>query len=143
MIGNLENATPEFVGYEPPGITVKQKHRPWWQKGLLIGGGVAALIGGGLLAFGGAVGEVPSGGLDTPVTIGGGALAASGAADLAELGADDLLFTAAGEEGVTATAGTVEDAIDQIVARESANLDQELKNFFNNPANIPNAVGAH
>ncbi len=142
LISNLENATPEFVGYEPPGITVHKKGHSWWKKGLLIGGGVLSLVGGGLLALGGAAGEVPSGGLDTPVTVGGGALAASGVADLAEVGADDLLFTAVGEGGASATAGTLEGALDDIVARESANLDQELKDFFNNPANVPDFAGA-
>lgn len=143
LIANLENATPEFVGYEPPGINVQKKGRSWWQKGLLIGGGILATVGGIAIATGGALGEVPSGGLDTPVTVGGGALTAAGIADFAEVGSEDLLFTVAGEEGAVATASTLEGALDDIVAQESANLDQELERFFQNPANIPALTGSH
>lgn len=142
LITNLENATPEFAGYEPAGIQIKKKGRSWWQNGLLIGGGVLATVGGVILATGGAIGEIPSGGADTPVTIGGGALASLGVDELASVGADDLLFTAAGEGGTLATASTAEEAIDSLVAKESANLDQELANFFKNPANTPHLAGA-
>jgi hypothetical protein len=142
LFANLENAEPEFAGYEPPGITVKKKGRSWWQNGLLIGGGVLATVGGAIIATGGAIGEIPSGGLDTPVTVGGGALTAAGITDLTEVGAEDLLFSAAGEGGAVATASTAEGAIDDIVAQESANLDQQLADFFNNPANTPASVGA-
>jgi uncharacterized protein YukE len=143
LIANLENATPEFVGYEPPGVKVQKKGRSWWQKGLLIGGGILATVGGAFIATGGAIGEIPSGGLDTPVTIGGGALTAAGIADFAEVGSEDLLFTIAGEGGAAATASTLEGALNDIVAQESTALDQELENFFHNPANTPAFTGSH
>ena len=143
LFSNLENAEPEFAGYEPPGITVKKKGRSWWQNGLLIGGGILATVGGVIITTGGAIGEIPSGGLDTPVTVGGGALTTAGIGDLAEVGSEDLLFSVAGEGGATATASTAEGAIDDVVAQESANLDQQLADFFNNPANTPAGAGAH
>lgn len=143
LLTNLENATPEFAGYEPPGIQIKKKGRSWWQTGLLIGGGLLATAGGVIIATGGAIGEIPSGGADTPVTIGGGALASLGIDELASVGAEDLLFTAAGEGGAVATASSAEGAIDSLVAQETASLDEELANFFNNPANTPQLAGTH
>jgi hypothetical protein len=136
-----------YAGYEVQTAPKQQTKSGGFSWGKFFKG-AAITVGSGLAVAVGAIGEVPSGGLDTPATVAGGVGVADGIADLTGAFAADTVASGAAVDTSTALSAdsiaaaestaagaTLSEAdIDAIVSRESSNLDAELNQYFSSLA---------
>jgi hypothetical protein len=134
-----------YAGYEVQTAPQKKTKSGGFSWGKFFAG-AGITIAGGLAVVGGGIGEIPSGGLDTPLTVAGGVGVTDGIADLtgafvadtvasgAEIDASTALSadSIAAAESTAAGATLSEADIDAIVGRESSGLDAELEQYFAN-----------